>query len=191
MPMHSHRLIFKYISDSGENFPIQVTFLHDGHAVACRSTDGNVMVWDIANEDQIQVLPHDGHPVQAISVVLFHFVYSALLIQLINTKTSHYLLQAHLTHPKTCTSEFGVQTPMFICQKMVQSRRFCHTVMDRRVADVPYTDKGRLSGIRQINLAEILNMVSNNVKQIHRGAVNVLGNWAQALQGEEGDTMDV
>ncbi|KAI5994182.1 WD40-repeat-containing domain protein [Pisolithus albus] len=58
---------FKYISDSGENLPVQVTFLHDGRAAACGSTDGNVTVWDIANEDQIQVLPHDGHPVQAIS----------------------------------------------------------------------------------------------------------------------------
>lgn len=57
--------------------------------------------------------------------------------------------------------------------------------------EVSYTDKGRLSGIGQINPAEILNTASNNVKQIRRGAANVLGNWARALQGEEGDTVDV
>jgi len=51
---------FKYVSDTGENVPVQVTFLHDGRAAACGSTDGNVVVWDIANEEQIQLLPHDG-----------------------------------------------------------------------------------------------------------------------------------
>ncbi|KAI6124701.1 WD40-repeat-containing domain protein [Pisolithus croceorrhizus] len=88
---------FKYISDSGENFPVQVTFLHDGRAAACGSTDGNVTVWDIANEDQIQVLPHDGHPVQAISVVLFHFVYSALSIQYLTAATGSSIPRLHIT----------------------------------------------------------------------------------------------
>ncbi|KAI6040011.1 hypothetical protein EDC04DRAFT_2894716 [Pisolithus marmoratus] len=81
VPMHSHRLIGHsllspdeqalliynlsegmdlYKIHTGENIPVQVTFLHDGRAAACGSTDGNVMVWDIANEDQIQVLPHDA-----------------------------------------------------------------------------------------------------------------------------------
>ncbi|KAI6094611.1 hypothetical protein EDD16DRAFT_1446939, partial [Pisolithus croceorrhizus] len=53
---------FKYTADTSDNLPVQVAFLHDGHAVACGSMDGNVMVWDVANEDQIQVLPHDVCP---------------------------------------------------------------------------------------------------------------------------------
>ncbi|KAI6140691.1 hypothetical protein EDD17DRAFT_1516293 [Pisolithus thermaeus] len=145
--------------------------------------------------------------------------------RLINTETSHYLPQAHLTHRtyiriwRSDTRSSRTMIKTFIRRKMVQSHCFCHTVMDRRVADVipwrwlpilftgvilvisvsvafirievSYTDKGRLSGIGQINPAEILNMASNNVKQIRRGAANVLGNWARALQGEEGDTLDV
>ncbi|KAI6125168.1 WD40-repeat-containing domain protein [Pisolithus croceorrhizus] len=53
---------FKYTADTGDNLPVQVAFLHDGRVVACGSMDGNVTVWDVANEDQIQVLPHDVRP---------------------------------------------------------------------------------------------------------------------------------
>ncbi|KAI6094765.1 hypothetical protein F5141DRAFT_1014709 [Pisolithus sp. B1] len=53
---------FKYTADTGDNLSVQVTFLHDGCAVACGSMDSNVTVWDVTNEDQIQVLPHDVHP---------------------------------------------------------------------------------------------------------------------------------
>ncbi|KAI6015941.1 WD40-repeat-containing domain protein [Pisolithus marmoratus] len=69
---------FKYTADTGDNLPVQVAFLHDSRAVACGSMDGNVTVWDIANEDQIQVLPHDGHLVQAISVNFIFFMQYAL-----------------------------------------------------------------------------------------------------------------
>ncbi|KAI6118208.1 hypothetical protein F5141DRAFT_1061844 [Pisolithus sp. B1] len=138
---------------------------------------------------------------------------------LLATGTSHSSENTYIRIWRSDTRSSRTMIKTFIRRKMVQSHCFCHTVMDRRVADVipwrwlpilftgvilvisvsvafirievSYTDKGRLSGIGQINLAEILNTASNNVKQIHRGAANVLGNWARALQGEEGDTVDV
>ncbi|KAI6046194.1 quinon protein alcohol dehydrogenase-like superfamily [Pisolithus marmoratus] len=69
---------FKYTADTGDNLPVQVAFLHDSRVVACGSMDSNVTVWDVANEDQIQVLPHDGHPVQAILVNFIFFMQYAL-----------------------------------------------------------------------------------------------------------------
>ena len=119
---------FKYVSDTGENLPVQVTFLHDGRAAACGSTDGNVVVWDIANEEQIQILPHNGMCAHQIMLIVAYCdlirascssnhgnCFSSMpsisdhYHRLINTETSHYSRRAHLTPLKTHMSIFGVQ----------------------------------------------------------------------------------
>ena len=119
---------FKYVSDTGENLPVQVTFLHDGRAAACGSTDGNVVVWDIANEEQIQILRHDGMCTHQIILIVAYCVlirtsctgnhgnhFSSMSSisdhyhRLISMETSHYSRQAHLTPLKTHISVFGVQ----------------------------------------------------------------------------------
>lgn len=50
-----------------------------------------------------------------------------------------------------------------------------------------YQGKGWLADIGRTNLAA----ASNNLKQIRRGAANMLGNWAQALQGDDGGSVDM
>ncbi|KAH7918994.1 WD40 repeat-like protein [Leucogyrophana mollusca] len=58
---------FKYTLDSEANFPLEVSFLHEGAAVACGSPTGDVNIWDSATGEHRQTLTHEGTPVQAIT----------------------------------------------------------------------------------------------------------------------------
>ncbi|OBZ69980.1 putative WD repeat-containing protein K04G11.4 [Grifola frondosa] len=45
---------------------LQVAYLHQGRAVVCGTTTGNVYVWEAATGDYFQVLNHNDHTIQAV-----------------------------------------------------------------------------------------------------------------------------
>ncbi|KAH7904904.1 WD40-repeat-containing domain protein [Hygrophoropsis aurantiaca] len=57
---------FEHSIDAKRNYPLNVNFLHDGRAVICGSSVGNVHIWDISGR-HVQSLPHGDDVVQAVA----------------------------------------------------------------------------------------------------------------------------
>ncbi|OBZ65024.1 hypothetical protein A0H81_14977 [Grifola frondosa] len=53
---------YKFEAAPRKKYRLQVAYLHQGQAVVCGTTTGNVCIWETASGDIFQLLPHNGLP---------------------------------------------------------------------------------------------------------------------------------